>query len=347
VSITSSHEAATAGTAAHEAMRAVVSGLDPDLDELARRHGVDRDELGRLVWYGRKIWTELAPSFPDPETEVTVTGGSLTGHVDLLSLYRSDPTLVLCDRAAGIDWKSGRKDSDYFHQVAGYAYCVLSEHSEVDEITFSVAWLRDCEVETYVFTRVQLEAWRAGLVNAMDSPDDFRTGPQCECCPRSTNCPALMAVVRRDVEMFSAEEPGALLDGATPDQLIAVLRRAKSVAKFAEGAEKLIRERVRASGPLVGSDGTKIALVEEPGARVIDTALAWPVLQERLTDDEIAKAVKVSITKAQDAVAEKAPPRGKGAAKKELSEALDAAGAVTQTTIEKLKTIRPPREISK
>ncbi|MEP6653626.1 MAG: DUF2800 domain-containing protein [Myxococcales bacterium] len=341
-SVTASHEAASAGTAAHEAMRAVVIGMEPDLDDLARKHAVDRDELGRLVWYGRKCWAELSSSFPDPETEVTVhavgEGYKLSGHVDLVSYAPG--------RIHGLDWKTGRLDSDYFHQVAGYARCLFGMSDDsVKEVVITVVWVRAQEVETYRFDVASLTTWVADLVATLDRPNDFRTGRQCEYCPRSVDCSALMAVVRRDVEMFSAEEPGALLDGATPDQLIAVLRRAKVVAKFADGAEKLVRERIRQAGPLVGSDGTTLALVTEPGPRVVDTQKAWPILQARLTDEELAGCTKISITKACDAVAEKAVARGKGAAKKELSEALDAAGAITQGVVEKLRELRKPREI--
>lgn len=89
------NEAADLGSAAHEAMEAIVAGLRPDLDAIANRWTCNRDELGRLAWYGTKAWEALAPSFPDPLSEAqvsaTVGGGiELTGHVDLLSIDEED-----------------------------------------------------------------------------------------------------------------------------------------------------------------------------------------------------------------------------------------------------------------
>ncbi len=84
------NEAADLGSATHEAMEAIVSGMRPDLDAIAKRWSCNRDELGRLAYFGAKAWEQLSASFPDPATEVTVSASlgdlELTGHIDLLSL---------------------------------------------------------------------------------------------------------------------------------------------------------------------------------------------------------------------------------------------------------------------
>src|SRR5262249_41632206 len=120
--IESYNGASNLGTAVHDAMRSIVAGGAVDVHLLALRHNVDEKDLEPLVWYGRKAWEDLAPSFPNPETEVEVrqegVSVRLVGHVDLLSIVEGHARLI--------DWKSGRREeSDYYPQLAGYATCLV------------------------------------------------------------------------------------------------------------------------------------------------------------------------------------------------------------------------------
>lgn len=341
MSVTETHEAASAGSAVHAALAQIVMGFEPDLDFLALRFGVDRDELGRLTFYGRRVWGELSASFPNPEPEVevrsNVLGVNLVGHLDVRARVVRQVRIL--------DWKGGRVDHDYFNQLAGYSFCEMASDVTVEEVVFTVVWLRDCEVVTHRFTRAAMMAWGTELADLAKRASDFRVGPHCEFCPRSHDCPALMAAARRDVAIFAAPDAETLLSTATPRELVAIRRRAKLVAKFAESVDAVVRKVVEQVGPLDSGDGAELKLVEEPGPRQIDTFKAWPVLQDRLDDKEIAACTKVVLTMAENAVAEKAPPRGKGKAKKELGDALIAAGAVTQGQITKLKEVRKPKEM--
>ena len=71
---------------------------------------------------------------------------------------------------------------------------------------------------------------------------------------------------------------------------------------------------------------------------------AWPLLQPRLSDEEIAGCMKLSAAKLDDAVAKKAG-NGKGAAaKRELGEALEKAGAVERVVIEQMREVTKKTE---
>jgi len=291
------NEAANVGSACHEAMTSIVFGYDPGLDGISDRWTVDRDELGRLAWYGRKAWAELAPGFAAPESEVSVAlagdGFDLTGHIDLQGGDDGRSVAIL-------DWKTGRLDGDYYHQLAGYAACkILGEGYE--EVRASVIWLRDQDVETYVFTRRDIEAWILRLVSVLSQrTGEYRLGGQCGYCPRSHSCPAVKAAARASIAVFqgsdlAAEAVGATLDGLAPAQRVALYRQAKLLERLTAGALSAIRLNViQSGGVLDGGDGTELRIVEENGRREIDTLKAWPVLIRLLGDDQAADVISIS-----------------------------------------------------
>lgn len=334
--------AADLGTAAHDAMRSVVAGLPVDLSLLSLRHGVEESDLGPLVWYGRKAWEELRASFPNPETEVEVqygdTGLHLVGHVDLVSRLNTAIRFI--------DWKTGRKEeTDYYAQLAGYAACLIAEGYET--ATSTVVWLRSQTVETYTFTRADASTFVGRIAAHLDGP--YRHGEHCGYCRRSHDCPALIAASRRDMAIFSAATAigiEAEVASAPPDVLVMLRRRAKTLEKFVASLDASIHRRVMSEGPLDSGDGYTLELGEENGKREIDTMKAWPILQEHLTDDELAACVTVSAKSVDDLVGKKAG-RGNGAeAKRKLAAELEAAGAVTQGKIVKLREIRQPKQFA-
>lgn len=338
--IDAAFEAADVGSAVHEAMRSVVLGLDPDLDAVALRWGCDRDEVGRLTWYARKAWAELAPSFPDPVTETTVSLRhksvfELTGHVDLFARIGES-------EAALLDWKTGRVDGDYYAQLAGYATCLILGDG-YKRVTATVVWCREQEAETYVFDAKAVEAWVLRLIGQLSRRGKYTVGAHCAHCPRSHSCAAVQAKVRESVVLFrsaewSTDAVAATLDGLPPNERVALFRQAKLVAALAESAKAAVRLNViQNGGELDAGDGKVLKIVEEPGKRVIDTEKAWPILEARLDDgSEIASVLDVSASRLDDLVAKKAG-KGKGAgAKRDLRAELEAAGALTQGTTLKL-----------
>lgn len=334
------------GSAVHEALSCVVEDVAFSPELLCARYSADAKEFGMMVSFGRKAWEELQSSFPLPETEVEVMfsdvkrGIALTGHIDVLS--------IIGNSARGIDWKSGRKEeTDYYSQLAGYASCLIMGHY-VAEVTFTVVWLRSQTVETYTFRRQEVVEFMDRVQNHLNV-GAYTHGEHCGYCRRSHECEALIRMGRRDMAMFMAGDEASLaidLSALAPAQVVDLRRRAKMLEKFAASLDSMIRWRVSSSGPLPSGDGYALSLVEENGKREIDTEKAWPILQDRLTDVELAKCVTVSAADVDDCVAKKAG-RGNGKkAREALATELKLAGALEQKKVLKLKEVRLPRELS-
>jgi hypothetical protein len=243
------------------------------------------------------------------------------------------------------DWKSSRLDVNYFHQLMGYAWMRRNKIKNLPGgCHLFVAWLRDGTTERYHVTLEEIDRWAAQF-NMIRKPDDgagYVTGSHCSHCDRRTDCPAQREDMRQALavidEGFTLDV--SKLDGAT---VAKVHRKLKMIASIKEHWDGALRNRIRESGPVDCGDGFKLALVPEKGKRDVDVLKAWPALTGRLTDEELAPCLRVGITDLQEAVAtkaQKAKPRTGAEAKRQLWTALEAAGAVSQGTVEKLKEIR-------
>lgn len=340
LSVRARNEAAQMGSGGHEAMTMVVAGKAPPLIEIAHKWGVDLDELRRLVWYGERAWEKLSPSFSSGADEKQVILADhridlqLVGHVDLMT--------PISRVVHGLDWKFGRLDHDYYHQVAGYSTCILLTWPEVEQVVFTVVWCRDFEAETYTFTREVVLDWAAHFQRqVVERQAQYTTGEHCAYCPRSHSCPAITALARRDVAIFGAD--GALetikqgLMDLPSQELVDFFRRVKVVEVFAKGARESIRNEVRQrNAPQDAGDGTELVIVEQNGPRRIDPALAWEELSKRLTQAELAQVTEISAS-AVDVIVATNAGKGKGAAaKRELAEALERVNAIDQGRIEKM-----------
>jgi len=343
VPISIEHEAAGMGTAAHDAMARIVHGLSVDIADLAQVHGVNPDELGMLVRFGRKAWDELSSEFGELMAEQffeapLATGVSLTGHPDLLSVIR------LQRRAVVADYKFGRLDQDYKAQLMAYAVLVFEYVAEIDECDLMVVWMRDQDVERYRVTRAEALAWRERFIKRVVNWDGvYHPGQHCAHCPRSHECPALVAMARRDLEVFGGPDLAAQIERGLEDMpaatIVELRRKAKVIETLLKSLDEATRTVVRKRGPLDSGDGQVLKFVESE-RREVNTLLAWPVLHQVASDEEIAERVTVSLSAFEKLVATKAG-RGKGAgAVREFAAALEATGAVTKVTIEQLRLVR-------
>jgi len=331
VLINPTSDAAEMGTAAHEVLAAMVltGSVDWDLvGEISRVNGVDRAELGMLVANGAKLWEQVKGSFPEPDVEVELEHGKLTGHADIIG---HSPHAVHVG-----DWKTGHKDGDYSHQLRGYALLALAADPDAKSATASVLWVRDGEVEHYEMTRAEAADWERRLHGSVINWDGtYRPGSHCAHCPRNHECPAVNAMVRRDVAWIANLDVTEALARRTPQEKVALLEVADHVAKVAARVRDALKSEVLTGGDIVGEEKYLTIVSEE--RRMVDTLAAFPVLEAAEFDDkDFAACITISGSKAKDVVAKRAG-RGKGAAAvRELDAALDAAGAYTTTTIEKL-----------
>ncbi|HMA21305.1 MAG TPA: hypothetical protein VKO87_10915, partial [Gemmatimonadaceae bacterium] len=205
---------------------------------------------------------------------------------------------------------------------------------------------RDGTSERYSVTSDEIDAWYARLqmLDASLAEQPYTTGAHCTYCPRAADCPAQREDLRR--AMVAIDGDGSLgldvskLDG---DTVARVHRKLKMLANVKEKWDLAIKNRIRENGPIDLGDGYQLAIVTENGKREIDALKAWPAMSSRLTDEELAPCLRVSVTALESAVAtkaQKAKPRSGAEAKRALAVELEAAGAITKGTVDKLKEVR-------
>jgi hypothetical protein len=318
-----SGQAADLGTAVHGELARHVDGQDVEPSKAT----------SFLFWAGVKAWRELAPEFPAPLTEVLLDHGfeqwSCAGHVDVVSVVGSEIRIL--------DWKSGFKDSDYREQMRGYCALALLKYPEIERATATIVWLRTGEIERYTMTREQVAGWRLEVMLLLNEPEE-QPGTHCDYCRRSHECRSRNALVRRDIATVldvGTEEAAEAIARMNPRDIVALLGKAKMIAACADRIKDAIKAHVETVGEVEG-EKTKLTLAEV-SRRNIDPLKAWPILTESgFEDSDFAECVKISASTV-DAITSKKAGRGNGKrAIAALREKLEAAGAVSTTTIQKL-----------
>jgi len=336
-------EAAALGTTAHIAFRtlAETGTIDwYDLPRLASEHGVDLEELRMLCAQATNLWKEVKDSFPDAVTEVKLRyplteDVILSGQIDLLSVTK--------EVARVADWKTGRKDSDYSHQLRAYAALIFLDDPTIKQVTSTALWVRDGEIENFTLARDDAKEWVAELVRRVVHWDGvWHPGQHCKYCKRSHECAAANAMTRRDVAALldrDIDAVAAALAVMAPEEIIALNQKVDIVGVYVKRLHEAIKKHVEQNGT-VTANGMKLEIVTE-NHRELDAAKALPVLQQSgLTGDEIGSCTRVSISKIEKIVSTKAG-RGRGAsAVRALSERLNAAEALSTTVVCKLQERR-------
>jgi hypothetical protein len=291
---------------------------------------------------GARIWNELRDSYPNAssEVEMRVELGRLviTGHADVMSYDVPSQTLRVAD------WKGGRLDSDYREQLLGYLALGLIKYESALRGEACILWLRDGDGEPYSMDRAQLLEWMVRLENEIVNWDGtYRPGAHCQYCTRSHECSAANALMRRDTAVLLDKDlPGHLEDQETlremiqrePEQVVKLVEIARAAEKQAERVLAAVKAEVIRSGDVVG--GGKRLTLQGRERRELDTVAAFDVIQSALEYDEMAQVIELSLSKAEEIVAEKAG-KGHGAeARRELNKKLAAAGAIKTSTSKSL-----------
>ena len=346
--IQQSNEGAALGSAVHEVLAQMVTdGELPDVRPSALKWGCDVDELGRLSRFGAQAWREIQHAFPNPLTEQELTAGELSGHIDLLSLRLSD------GRANIADWKSGYKQSDYYHQVMAYATLVMENFPDVQAVFLTIIWLRDREVETFRATREGVAEWNGELQRKVLKWDgvSYSAGEHCQWCPRFATCPARHALVKSAVEEATGGGLASVMHADYPVDIRPAFVAFYTSGKFQlakqllKRLDDLIRAEIEVRGPLDLGNGRELALVAEP-RDTIDPLKGWPVFLQYLTQEQLAPAVKIGKTALLDAVGATVA-KGKGKIKEQIMSELKAVDAVAKKDIFKLRERPIVKEIAK
>lgn len=332
IRINESNEAAAAGSAAHKCAESLPRTGKIDFEQIpivADEYGCDSEELRFLCRQATKLWHKVKDSFPNALTEVAVdhtleiSGLKITGHIDGISISG--------DVARLWDWKFGRLDSDYYHQMMAYAAMVLLQFPSIREVTATILWARDQEIENYTVTREQAQAWMARVEAEVVNWDGvFRPNEKCQYCPRQHDCPAFNALARSraaavlDVDIASVATTLATMPA---DQVIDLERKAKMMAAVAGKLRDSIHDMVKSGREIIGSEA-QLVVSNEP-RREIDPIAAWSIVEETgFSQDDWAHCIKISVTKLEKRIAENAGKGNGAAAKRTLNERLQLAGAI-------------------
>lgn len=342
VLVNESSEAAEVGNAYHRWMASHVTGIDLDQAALAKEHGCDLDELRMLCAMGCKALGELMKHFHAaealPQTEVrlaSVHGGEIeiVGTGDFVS--RSGRTAVV------LDWKTGRVDAEYTHQTRGYAYGAV-EMLDVDEVVVITVWVRQGVWDVEKITLPQLRDWSQELLRRIrNGRGTFNPGAHCGYCPRRVSCPGRAAMVRSSIADLTKD--GLPVIAWTPEtraelgpQIGEMFGRVKLIEKAAEDFRATLKADVIDHGPISIGGGRQLAILDV-NKRVLDTAKARDVIGEFIGRPALDAATTISLSACEAAAAE-AAGKGKGAqAKRDMTAALEAAGAISVNRVQQLR----------
>jgi hypothetical protein len=130
-----------------------------------------------------------------------------------------------------------------------------------------------------------------------------------------------------------------------PDELIELHTKSKAVVAMVEQFKKSLRAHVeQTGGQLVGSNGTALKLIPSSRDR-INAALAWPILSQELTLEDLAGCTEISKGKMQDAIASHAPKGQKKHAIHLIMEALRKVGAAKTTEFTQMRLVQAKNQI--
>lgn len=334
-------EAGDLGTAVHEGLRPLVERGEVDwhgAPALAKRFNVDEQEMRMLIGLAVPLWRQFEGLFPDPVTEhefsERITSNPpirLTGHADVLACDQ------VAQRVVMLDWKTGRRDSDYSEQALGYCALALLRDPVAVEATCTLVWIRDGEAENYTMKREDLPAWLDRLRQLVHWDGIYRVGEHCTYCKRRHSCEGRHALVQgRIAELVGA--PTVRLDLMEPSELVQLLERADLAAEVGKGVRAAIKDEVRARGDVVAG-GKRLTIATEE-RRALDTRKAWHVIDVLLTPEQMEASVEISLAEVERFVAKNAPARKGAAAVRQLRQALEDVGAIQTHSIEKLTTRR-------
>lgn len=338
------NEAAATGTAFHKLVEPLVtvSQIDWDsVDDVCDDLGADSEECRMLLGKAQRMWPKIRDSFPAALTEIAVDkyieveGLRVTGHIDLIS--------IASDIARIGDWKSGRKDHDCSQQMRSYMGMTLLSYPQLSSATATILWVRDGAAETYRMDQSGAHAWLDELVSRVIRWDGtYHPGEHCQFCPRSHDCPAANALMRSyvaAVQDVDVAQLAASLAKMEPSFVIDLHRKAQAVAKIAKQVHDAVRAAVLENGDI--DDGTTKLTIETTKPRRLDLVKTWPVLEKMgFADDDFAAVATISPTKLDKHVAELAGKGAGAAAKRELAQKLELAGALEFEEVQRLETKR-------
>lgn len=316
------------GTAVDAAMGVHVLGLNVDLEQVSRDHGVDYGRLVAAFSGGVAAWREISEWFPgEPQVQRRVSGKTTVGTADVVGIG---------DRVVVVDWKLGASGDQHVAQLKSYALAIYDEIGDATPFPIVAAEVHLLPATYYVhkFDQSTLEIFRADLERQHGhAGKQFSAGDWCKFCPRKHDC------APRDQHLLASAVAIATITGASdlaPRELLGSLyERSIQVSRALREYNHALRAAL-ADGPIALGDGSEITLVEQTRDR-LDATTSARVLELSGVDPSLALEItKSSIDRAIRGAAEDAKSRGdkinQSAIRRAVLQKIRDCGGVTTTT---------------
>ena len=312
---------AAMGTLVHEAMSK--PGEIGNIVTRAANAGLDGDEARFLIYAALEadatLIVEAGVTDVQRETplEADLATVKLTGTPDVRGMIEPRRRLI-------VDYKAGRVDRDYAHQLRGYALLEMLNDKTIDEVVCRIAWLRAGVVDTFAVTMVDAMRWLADLIRRLDSgayTDDIEV---CGFCPHRSECGQYARML--NAATVALAKPGAKLP-TSPVDLAKLYPAAQELARTLDAYKAALRAAVVQTGPIAIGEGREVALETRKRAS-IDAARAASIIHAHL-DADVLTVMEVKKSALEDALREQSPRGQKKKAVEDCMFALEAAGALT------------------
>jgi len=330
--IRTTSEAAALGTIVHEAAEKMIGEQleqPPDMTDRLEAMGINKDPWAKdcriLSWAAYRMWNG-APDSPvhplreyfatvrleerfehrmrveNPHTKKKVIVVT-TARIDLHGASHEEGHWLI------VDWKTNRKENEPFYeaQMLANAVAIMANDKSIHKVSTIIPWLRhkpsatNPSIQTY--SREELVEWLQDIVRRRMFWDGKThvTGDHCQYCPRVYICEGRKAEFRNQMDILGAKDTDFLLydDQGTLLVVEEILRRLE-VCKAFRAVDKAFTKQVKAmleeSGPrpLAGQDGYALGLKEKKGALKIDVKMAWPLIMQKLTVEQVSPALSIS-----------------------------------------------------
>ncbi len=242
-------------------------------------------------------------------------GFALSGHIDALAMSPDGAEAIIFDLKTGYDPVD---PADCNEQVFAYGCLIARAYPEVKKITAYIIQPRNDEDEGFqrVSDPMVLEGATLGaslftlesrVGEALKNNMQVNSGAKaCLWCPAAMQCPAAIAD-REFMKIQLTEETLASIRATPADSTLADwVIAGRILARPTEDAKAIAKERIAAVGSITSTDGVVITAKSGPGSYKYPDPVAY-IKQLRVLlprDEDLARAVNPSISKAVEVIAE-------------------------------------------